>query len=84
MSRLNPVLPENYPYYQTIARNIRYYRQKKKKTQSELADMIHCSDKSISRIENDISVNPCSLETLFSIARALEVEPYKLLKPLDE
>lgn len=82
MARINPIKQENYEYYQIMARNIRYYRRMRHLSQKELADIIDCSDKLISRWENDITITPCSMENFFSVARALEISPADLLIPL--
>ena len=38
----------------------------------------------LSQIESINTVRSFSMETFFDLARALEIEPYKLLKPLDD
>ena len=61
------------------ASNIKKIRGLKNLTQSYIAEKIGLTEKYISDIET--GRNPCSLETLVSIANVLEVEPYELLMP---
>lgn len=63
----------------TYAGNIRRARQNKKVTQAVMADKIGISEKYWSDIET--GRKPCSLDTLVSIANALDIEPYELLLP---
>ena len=63
----------------TYAGNIRRARQNKKVTQAVMADKIGITEKYWSDIET--GRKPCSLDTLVSIANALDVEPYELLLP---
>ena len=63
----------------TYAGNIRRVRQNKKVTQAVMADKIGISEKYWSDIET--GRKPCSLDTLVSIANALDIEPYELLLP---
>ncbi|MBR1911873.1 MAG: helix-turn-helix transcriptional regulator, partial [Treponema sp.] len=51
-------------------------------TQASVAEKIGLSEKYISDIET--GRKPCSLDTLVSIANALDVEPYELLMPEGE
>ena len=61
------------------AANIKRIRAIKKVTQATIADEIGITEKYWSDIET--GRKPCSLDTLVSIANALEVEPYELLLP---
>ena len=66
-----------------IGLNIKYYRLKKGLTQKQLSEKIHISNQQISRIESINNMASTTLYTLFTIAEALEIEPYKLLIPID-
>ena len=63
----------------TYAANIKRIRLQKHVTQAFIAEKIGITDKYWSDIET--GRKPCSLDTLVSIANALEVEPYELLLP---
>lgn len=49
-------------------------------TQEELAEKIDISRSHLSAIEAPNIIRPFSLEILFDIATALDIEPYKLFK----
>ena len=60
-----------------VGGRIRLYRQMKKLTLMTLAEKIHKSKATLSKYETgDIVVD---VETLFDIARALEIKPQQLL-----
>ena len=59
------------------------YRKKKNITQMQLAEKVDVSRTYISNIEAPNMITPISMETLFKIADALEIEPYLLLKDND-
>lgn len=61
------------------ASNIKRIRRQKQITQAAIAEQIGITDKYWSDIET--GRKSCSLDTLISIANALEVEPYELLLP---
>lgn len=65
--------------YLEIGLNIGFYRRKKGMTQEMLADLVGSSRSHISAIEAPNLVRVFSMDMLFSIAKALEIEPYKLL-----
>lgn len=66
--------------YQKIGLKIGYYRKLRGYTQAELAEVIGKSATFISAIEA-VNVNKAfSMDTFFDIAKALDIEPYKLLK----
>ena len=68
-------------YYQTLGQNITFYRKRRKLTQLQLSEVAEISRNHLSRIENaDCAV---SLDTVFAIADALGVEPYKLFQNKD-
>ena len=65
-------------YYKTLGQNISFYRRRRKLTQLQLSEAAEISRNHLSRIENaDCAV---SLDTIFAIADALGVEPYKLFQ----
>lgn len=70
---------ENRDMFIEIGLNISFYRRKRGLTQDTLADLIGSSRSHISAIEAPNLVRVFSMDMLFNIARALEVEPYKLL-----
>ena len=74
---------ENVDYYHTIALNISHYRRCIGYTQAVLAEKVKLSTSYISQLESTNNIRSFSMETFFNIARELNVEPYKLLKPLD-
>ena len=75
---------ENIEYYQTIALNIAYFRRLAGYTQSMLAQKAGISLPYLGTLESRNSLKPCSMEVLFDLARALDIEPYQLLMPLSE
>ncbi len=60
--------------YTQLGLNIAYYRKKKKMTQEQLAELIEVSRTHISNIEATKMDKSLSLDVLFDIADALEVE----------
>ena len=60
--------------------SIAYYRKLKGLSQDELAEAIGMSRTHISNIEAPNMTTAISLETLFTIAEVLEVEPAQLLE----
>lgn len=79
-----PKLPKevNSKTYQTISLNLRYFRHRMRMTQEELASIAGISSKYLSLIESQAFNNPPTLEVLFDLSRALEIEPYRLFKEL--
>ena len=70
--------PEFKDYYRIIGLNIAYYREWVDFSQEQLADKLGVDQSHLSRIENArIGI---SLDMLFRVADALEIEPYQLLK----
>ena len=64
--------------YKTLGENIAFYRKRRGLTQEQLGAMADTTRVHLSRIENaDCAV---SLDTVFAIANALGVEPYKLFQ----
>jgi transcriptional regulator with XRE-family HTH domain len=67
--------------YQTLGLNIAYYRRKKGLTQEQLAEKAGIERSRVSKTE--IAWVGTSLDIIFKIADALEVEPYKLFMERD-
>lgn len=67
--------------YRALGLNIAYYRKKRGLTQEQLAEKAGVERSRISKTE--IAWTGTSLDTLYKIADALEVEPYKLLMERD-
>lgn len=65
--------------YIKIGLKISYYRKLKSLTQEQLAEIMGCSVSFIGQIEAPNIYKAISLDTLFKIAKALDVPPYKLL-----
>lgn len=65
--------------YTKIGLKISYYRKLKGLTQEQLACRMDVATSFIGQIEAPGIYKPISLDTLFRIAKALEVEPYRLL-----
>lgn len=76
MSILNTKYPER---YRMLGLKISYYRHKQGLTQEQLAEAINMSQNFLSQVESR-QLKGVSLETLFKIAEALEIEPAKLLE----
>ena len=73
---------ENVEFYQTIALNISYFRRLAGYTQKMLAKKAGITLSYLGTLESCNSLKPCSMEVLFDLARALDIEPYQLLRPL--
>lgn len=56
------------------------YRRKKGLTQDELAEKVGVSRQHLAAVESPNMDRGLSVELLFDIAEALEIEPYMLLK----
>lgn len=65
--------------YIKIGLKISYYRKLKALTQEQLAEIVGCGVSFIGQIEAPNIYKAISLDTLFRIAKALEIPPYKLL-----
>ncbi len=70
---------ENSDLYIEIGLNISFYRKKLGMTQEQLAEKSGISRSHLSAIEAYNIVRVLSMDTLFNIARALQIEPHKLL-----
>lgn len=76
----NHISFENKDYYIELGLNIAFYRKRAGMTQDMLAEKAALSRSHLSAIEAPNIIRPFSLEILFNIARALDIEPYKLLQ----
>ncbi len=65
--------------YIKIGLKISYYRKLKSLTQEQLAEILDCGVSFIGQIEAPNIYKAISLDTLFKIAKALDIPPYKLL-----
>lgn len=84
MSHSKKINFENVDYYHDIALNIAYYRRIAGYTQAILAEKANITQPYLGSLESLNNPRSCSLEVLFNIARALDIHPYQLLKPLSE
>ncbi len=66
--------------YKSLGAKIAYYRRLRGYTQEELSFKAAISASYLSRIERGAYTKGIPVSTLFKIARALDVEPYKLLR----
>lgn len=73
--------PEYRKVYKTIGLNIIYYHNKNDMSQYQLGDILNKDQSHVSKIER--AAVGVSIDTLCDIAKALNVEPYLLLKPKD-
>lgn len=71
---------DNRDYYIEVGLNIAFYRKREGMTQDVLAEKAGLSRSHLSAIEAPNIIRPFSMEVLFNIARALGVEPCKLLE----
>ena len=65
--------------YIKIGLKISYYRKLKSLTQEELAEILGCGVSFIGQIEAPNIYKAISMDTLFRIAKALDIPAYKLL-----
>jgi transcriptional regulator with XRE-family HTH domain len=65
--------------YRQIGLKIAYYRKLRGLTQEELAEQVGVTPAFIGRLEAPNISKALSLDTLFDIAAALDVPPYKFL-----
>ena len=66
--------------YRQIGLKIAYYRKLRGLTQEELAEQVGVTPAFIGHLEAPNISKALSLDTLFGIASALEVPPYKFLR----
>ncbi len=65
--------------YIKVGLKISYYRKLKSLTQEQLAEKLGCAVSFIGQIEAPNVYKGISLDTVFRIAKVLEIPPYKLL-----
>ena len=65
--------------FRHVGIRIAYYRKLKGYTQEEFSEILDVAASYYSQIEAPGCHKPISLRTLFRIADALDIEPYKLL-----
>lgn len=65
-------------YYKRLGLNIAFYRKMRERSQEELAEQVNISRTHMSRIENASCA--VSLDVVFDIAEALNIDPYKLFQ----
>lgn len=75
----NNNLSKNDIRYIEIGYNIQYYRKHKNLTQEQLAELLDISRQHLGAIEAPNIVRPVSLDLLFRIADALEIDVRLLL-----
>lgn len=80
MSKSTKISVENRDKYIEIGLNISFYRKRIGMTQEQLAEKANLSRNFVSAIEAPNLVKALSLEALFNIADALNIEPSKLLE----
>ena len=66
--------------YEQIARNIKKYRKQAGITQAVLAERVGVSHEFIRRIESKKGVKTFSVDTIWKISLALNIEPGKLFE----
>ena len=66
-------------YYINIGLKVSYFRKKAGLTQEQLGEVMGVSTSFIGQIEAPNIVKAISLDTLFRIAKVLNVPPYKFL-----
>lgn len=71
---------DNSERYRDLGCAIAYYRKRQRLTQEQLADLVGISRQHMGAIEAPNMVRAISLEVVFNIASALEIEPYVLFK----
>lgn len=65
--------------YRQIGLKIAYYRKLRGLTQEELAELVELTPAFIGHLEAPNITKALSLDTLFDLAAALEIPPYKFL-----
>ena len=74
------MLKEFERYYISIGLKVSYYRKLNGLTQEQLAEKMGVDTSFIGQIEAPNILKGISLDTLFRIAKALDVPPYRFLK----
>ena len=71
-------------YYIKIGLKVSYYRKLRSMTQEQFAERLGCDTSFIGQIEAPNIYKPISLDTLFRIAKELNIPPYKFLNFEDD
>lgn len=79
MSKSKPISTENINKYIQLGLNIAYFRKLKGMTQEQLAEKVGISRSHLSSIEAPNIIKAFSIELLFDIATALQIDCYRLL-----
>ena len=79
MSKSKPISIDNVDKYVQLGLNIAYYRKLLGYSQEQLAEKAGISRTHLSMIEAPNIIKSFSLELLFDIAAALQLDSYKLL-----
>ncbi|MDO4830896.1 MAG: helix-turn-helix transcriptional regulator [Clostridia bacterium] len=79
MSKAKAISANNAEKYVQLGLNIAYFRKLRGYTQEELAEMVDISRSHLSAIEAPNIIKAFSIELLFNIADALQIDSYKLL-----
>lgn len=79
MSKARQISFENRDKYIELGLNIAHYRKRLRMTQDDLAEKLDISRSHLSAIEAPNMLRSFSLELLFDIANALQVDPKQLL-----
>lgn len=74
---------DNKYIYVIAGKNIKRIRKEHNLTQNELADLINYNDGTISNVEND-SYQTFSLEFLYVISKALDIEMEEFFRKIDD
>ena len=82
VSNFKDINDNNYVYY-LVGKNIAKYRKLKGLKQTELAEKCNLSDGFISDMESD-TFRTISLNTLYLIAKVLEINIMQLFEPLKD
>lgn len=79
MSKAKAISANNAEKYVQLGLNIAYFRKLRGYTQEELAEIVDISRSHLSAIEAPNIIKAFSIELLFNIADALQIDSYKLL-----
>ena len=80
MSRAKQITYTNVQRYIEIGLKVAYFRKLRNLTQEDLAEKAGLSRSHLSAIEAPNIVKTLSLELLFNLADALDIEPFRLLE----
>lgn len=75
---------DNHDLYIDLGQHIAFYRKRANLTQGQLAKRAGISRPYLCQIERFHNNQPCSMEVLFNISRALDISPDLFFAPLPE